>query len=321
MTFISVSLGRFFTCAVPAPPAKGVRCWGEDGSNRQVSGWKAFKASVTGKPTPMFTSVSSGDYGSCAVTKGPKVAIKCWGYKAAELTKKAPKSAELMQTSCMTMHPDKSGPTACTSCDPKRSQKHFTIVDPRTNTGTCTASTCPACKPRKCCGPHHKHFVVNTVALTGVCVRHSDDCTPVCMPRGERERNKPRVCSKGCNQLLKVDKEFGGKAPPTTTNEKDLYDMVVCQADKRVICDPLRKQKHTKCRTDTTTKATARCPFDVAVWNLGPTCIASNVLKLKGTRCHGPTANANIMRLLAKSKCREATRKDHKQCSRLAMSY
>ena len=34
---------------------------------------------------------------------------------------------------------------------------------------------------------------------------------------------------------LKVDKDFSNSTIPTTTNEKDLYDIVVCQADKRVI--------------------------------------------------------------------------------------
>ena len=128
----------------------------------------------------------------------------------------------MAQPSCMTQHSVKSGTTSCTSCHaPAASASskgkgacregkpcHFTIVDPKTNTGTCTATPCPACKPSACCGAHHKHFVVNTVSLTGVCVRHTDDCTPVCMPRGESERQKPRVCSKGCNQLLKVDKDF-----------------------------------------------------------------------------------------------------------------
>lgn len=55
--------------------------------------------------------------------------------------------------------------------------------------------------------------------------------TPVCMPRGDNEPAKRRVCSKGCNQLLKVDKDFQGSVPPTTTDESLLYDMVVCQGN------------------------------------------------------------------------------------------
>ena len=42
-----------------------------------------------------------------------------------------------------------------------------------------------------------QHYVVNTESLEGVCVRHTDDCTPVCVPRGEGEPWRRRVCSKG----------------------------------------------------------------------------------------------------------------------------
>jgi hypothetical protein len=41
-----------------------------------------------------------------------------------------------------------------------------------------------------------------------------------------------RVCTKGCNQLLKVLKN---KAAQT---EGEIFDLVVCQADKEVVCDP-----------------------------------------------------------------------------------
>jgi hypothetical protein len=52
------------------------------------------------------------------------------------------------------------------------------------------------CKPSSCCGKHHKHYVMNTESMEGVCVRHNDDCTSVCMPRGNEHPHKPRVCSK-----------------------------------------------------------------------------------------------------------------------------
>merc|ERR1711988_1504308 len=111
----------------------------------------------------------------------------------------------LRQTSCKTSHPAKRGPASCTACTP--AAKHFTIIDPKTNTGTCSAKECPFCKPKACCGKHHKHYVINTESLEGVCVRHSDDCTPMCVPRGEDFPDKRRVCCKGCNILMKVAKE------------------------------------------------------------------------------------------------------------------
>ena len=58
------------------------------------------------------------------------------------------------ESSCKTTHKDKRGPTACTSCP--ANAPHFTILDPKTNTGTCTSVACPFCKPRACCGDNHK---------------------------------------------------------------------------------------------------------------------------------------------------------------------
>lgn len=69
-----------------------------------------------------------------------------------------------VEASCLTEHPEKSGPTACTTCGvgPNGMKIHHTIIDPRTNTGTCTMKECPFCKPKACCGAKHKHYVVNS---------------------------------------------------------------------------------------------------------------------------------------------------------------
>jgi len=85
---------------------------------------------------------------------------------------------------------------ACTRC-PKGI--HHTIIDPAFNTGVCTKTECPFFRPRSCCGKHSKHFVLNAESLFGVCVRHTDDCTPLCMPRGVDPKKKgvTRFCSKG----------------------------------------------------------------------------------------------------------------------------
>ena len=88
-------------------------------------------------------------------------------------------------------------------------------------------------------------------SLEGICVRHNDDCTPVCMPRGD-EPQKRRVCSKvaemelfclcscashlvcmqGCNQMLKVAKSANSKDAAerkAVLNESQLYDIIICQ--------------------------------------------------------------------------------------------
>jgi len=94
--------------------------------------------------------------------------------------------------------------------------------------------------------------------------------------------------------------------------------MVVCEANKRVICDPLKANNQAKCLQDSTTKAVARCPFDVQVWDLGATCIASHVNKLLKS---GPCRSSAAKALLLKSKCEMAKPTDHLKCSRLAISF
>merc|ERR1712072_1178679 len=133
----------------------------------------------------------------------------------------------MISTPCKTEHPQKQGPAACTSCPDGIS---FTVVDPRTFTGTCTEKPCPFCKPKACCGANHKHYVMNTESLEGVCVRHTDDCTPLCVPQGVAKPGQRRICSKGCNQLIKLPNPG---APSKSTHESKLYSIVVCQLDKR----------------------------------------------------------------------------------------
>ena len=74
---------------------------------------------------------------------------------------------------------------------------------------------------QECCGEGHKHYVVNSESLAGVCVRHNDDCNAVCVP-AKQDPTKRRVCTKanltqttlpltrctwkGCNRIVKVPK-------------------------------------------------------------------------------------------------------------------
>jgi len=243
------------------------------------------------------------------------------------------------EPSCQTSHPIVSGPASCTSCDPKGCNPHFTIMDPKTNTGTCTKLKCPTCKPKACCGEGHKHYVLNTENLEGVCVRHSDDCTPVCVPHGSDDPTLRRVCTKGCNRILKALKNKNAKT------ESQMYDIVTCQADKQVICEPaggastggngrqedLGEWDQTEsgrrggamapnpCRASSSFKAGAVCPFSTDLWNLGPTCIVNHVEGEKHPQCPDQVSEKVIATI--KKSCRAATEEEDRKCSRLGMSF
>lgn len=100
--------------------------------------------------------------------------------------------------------------------------------------------------------------MVNAESLEGVCVRHNDVCTPVCVPRGEGEPWRRRVCSKGsvhrrpvcfrrplivthfrvrrrCHLMAKVDKADNsvsmGTAEGDCKAEADKFLLVVCQVE------------------------------------------------------------------------------------------
>jgi hypothetical protein len=214
---------------------------------------------------------------------------------------------------------------------------HFTILDPRTNTGTCTKEECPFCKPKDCCGAHHKHFVINTESREGVCVRHNDDCTPVCMPKGDEEPEKPRVCSKGCNQLAKISKADSSVLFAGTPSESDLFDMVVCQADKWVTCAgrqlaasntvEAKAHQETRCEVEKEIKAVAFCTFRVDLWNLGGTCIANHLHNTDGAKpnCPKPPGmdkkrHGSVIAQIP-SMCIVANLTHHKHCTRIGMSY
>merc|ERR1712185_60764 len=62
------------------------------------------------------------------------------------------------EPSCLTAHPEKSGPASCTAC-PVGGQ--LTIIDPQTGTGVCTKSKCPFCKPKGCCDDRQKHYAMD----------------------------------------------------------------------------------------------------------------------------------------------------------------
>ena len=93
----------------------------------------------------------------CGIVKGG--GLKCWGKTIAGEAVPPPTLKIRVESSCLAEHAERNGPTACTTCG---KDIHHTIIDPRTNTGTCTKTECPFCKPKVCCGEKHKHYVVNS---------------------------------------------------------------------------------------------------------------------------------------------------------------
>jgi len=143
-----------------------------------------------------------------------------------------------------------------------------------------------------------------------------------------------RVCTKGCNRLLKNLKN------KDATVESKMYDIVTCQAEKRVICEPIKasqeelsnnntnntnnttstiSSKGNSCKSTSTLEAQALCPFSPELWNLGATCISNNVHKDSHPQCPY-AADAKVIASI-KTKCRKAEPSDEHKCSRLAMSY
>jgi len=309
-------------------------CSGTDKDTGSTKSWGPGKQKIWTKyENTVFETIFTGEKAShmCGVVKGG--GLKCWGLNHAGEATVPPTLKIRVESSCRTEHPERTGPTACTTCG--KGINH-TIIDPRTNTGTCTKTECPFCKPKACCGEKHKHYVVNSESLEGVCVRHSDDCTPVCVPRGNSEPWRQRVCSKGCNQQIKVDKT--GKLGPThgsDNSQTDGFELVVCQADKRIVCEG-DKSRHDRlgeatsagqdsrsCTQEKEVVPVAICNFTVPLWNLGGTCISNMLDGLEFPNCPDKTSlryqavgkNDIEVSAFISQQCRNATDAQMVDCS------
>jgi len=73
------------------------------------------------------------------------------------------------------------------------------------------------------------------------------------------------------------------------------------------------------CKSTSTLKPQALCPFSPELWNLGATCISNHVHKAPHPQCPY-AADKNLIESI-KKKCRKAKLSDEHKCSRLAMSY
>ena len=77
--------------------------------------------------------------------------------------------------------------------------------------------------------------------------------------------------------------------------------------------------KANSCKSTSTLKPQALCPFSPELWNLGATCISNHVHKDSHPQCPD-AADAKVIASI-KKKCRKAKPSDENKCSRLAMSY
>ena len=165
---------------------------------------------------------------------------------------------------------------------------------------------------------------MNTESLEGVCIKHSDDCTPLCMPRGD-DPTQRKVCTKGCNQLVKVKKVFAKGEEPETANESKLYDIVVCQGDKRIVCSKPSAgsdRQQTSCSEKKWIDPTAICAFSIDLWNLGGTCIENHLRNTPGEIKDCPFILSSGMIAGITQNCRVPDpAKDATVCASLALTF
>ena len=109
------------------------QCWHSFTKNKQ----QQYPQDVT------FQVIALGSRHYCGIEEGPQSWVKCWGRGPSGETRPPVSLKMRSEPSCLTEHPKKRGPVACTSC---RKPLHHTIIDPKTNSGTCTKMECPFCK-------------------------------------------------------------------------------------------------------------------------------------------------------------------------------
>ena len=144
--------------------------------------------------------------------------------------------------------------------------------------------------------------------------------------------------------MVKVPKPASNRTEGTLT-DAELFDIVVCQVDHRIVCEPWSKKKSSgrgqgrggrrllndaatdaqdeeaessPCETTKWVKPVARCDdFDSAVWNAGATCIANLANEDKHPQCSGKLKAATLDKV---RKCKRATEQDAKSCEPMAVA-
>jgi len=206
-------------------------------------------------------------------------------------------------SSCMSCIVGGESAADCTTC--KAATPHHTVLNPRHGTGTCTERLCPLCKPKECCEKGHRHFIIDAESMNGVCLKPTDDCKAHCVTHSELHNGETRslsTCTKGCNDIIKV--------PGTLLFEElQLFDVVICQADKTVSCTtpigttmnrrsllglpeetpPVGSTTLKVCSSSKTVTTEAVCPdldedSSSVVFSGGPTCILDVLAKVQCDR-------------------------------------
>jgi hypothetical protein len=99
---------------------------------------------------------------------------------------------------------------------------------------------------------------------------------------------KRRVCSSGCNVMKKTPNL---KPKAGSTSESDLFGIVVCQVDRRIICGSKpkgSKKRQGVCKTTKTVSTVAVCSkFLSAIWNAGGSPVTLGL----GLRLSSPCRN------------------------------
>jgi len=163
--------------------------------------------------------------------------------------------------------------------------------------------------------------------MEGICVPHNDDCSALCVPRIP-DPAKRRVCSKGCNVMVKTPSHTAGtvaKGASDEATEQALNDIVVCQVDRRIVCQAWSKRgrkKASRCSTNKSVVAIARCSFTSAIWTAGATCITQIAHGEKDPNCPVGTTQSTKKKGI-KKKCfalnnKEARAKSQSACQNLA---
>ena len=217
--------------------------------------------------------VSVGKSHSCAVSS--KFELGCWGRDRNQQIRVPQGFPLACHASCATCFGSLS--TQCTSCP--AALPYHTVVDAVNMAGTCTKDFCPLCKPKQCCGPNHKHFVMAARSMEGACIRHTDQCQPLCIPHSTESGRPPRtrVCSKGCNQLTLIPSHLA----PTKR-------FAVCQAQKQVKCELAEEGE--KCEVEKEIEAKATCLYSNELWQAGGTCIVDVLTKERDPSTSGSSS-------------------------------
>lgn len=147
----------------------------------------------------------------------------------------------------------------------------------------------------------------------------------MCVPH-KPDPTKRQVCSKGCNRVLKVAK---ARPKAGASTDKDLYDIVVCQVDHRIVCSAwdgitTRGKQKSMCKTQKWVKPVARCvDFDSELWAAGATCLANHAHKDTHPQCSDKTEAATVAKIKTMCKgivAKTATKADNKACEPFRLS-